>query len=239
MPFVNIPLATLPTTLTISARVSHNMSERNGYLAIDGRRHDVDRIKAIIDSLYEHTRVDALTHISLEFLDIDEALTQIILDLFRACSLSNRQKRSEDFWKIKQLPEPKLGLSIENCTPNPFLQCLIEAAVTLDVFDAIQLFGTDDEQVLHREYHALLQQQDQAEDGSDDEDENEDDSVAFLSFVPMDVFGFRMKFTRRLCSLRLISLILSRDHIESLMFGIQTDNNDARPATFGGIYAYT
>ena len=49
-----------------------------------------------------------------------------------------------------------------------------------------------------------------------------DDSVAFLSFVPMDVFGFRMKFTRRLCSLRLISLILSRDHIESLMFGIQT-----------------
>mmetsp|Transcript_7363 Transcript_7363/g.18014 ORF Transcript_7363/g.18014 Transcript_7363/m.18014 type:complete len:768 (+) Transcript_7363:301-2604(+) len=59
----------------------------------------------------------------------------------------------------------------------------------------------------------------------EDEDENDDENAenaASKDIFRLDALGFRMRFSRRLRKLELVNLPITRDHAESLMYGIET-----------------
>ena len=60
----------------------------------------------------------------------------------------------------------------------------------------------------------------------DDEDESESDvpTPSQSSIFALDALGFRMRFSRRLRKVELINLPITRDHAESLMYGIETND---------------
>lgn len=98
-------------------------------------------------------------------------------------------------------------LCINNCKVNPYLEYLIEAAMGMDLFLELELQGNIDD--------------DDA--GEEETIEEKADNTVFA----LDALGFRMRFSRRLRKLELLNLPLTRDHAESLMYGIETTTNTA------------
>lgn len=63
--------------------------------------------------------------------------------------------------------------------------------------------------------------------GGDSDEENESDDLptpSQSSIFALDALGFRMRFSRRLRRVELINLPITRDHAESLMYGIETND---------------
>lgn len=64
----------------------------------------------------------------------------------------------------------------------------------------------------------------------EEEDENNDETAENVASSTSDIFrldalGFRMRFSRRLRKLELVNLPITRDHAESLMYGIETNKS--------------
>lgn len=57
----------------------------------------------------------------------------------------------------------------------------------------------------------------------DNENGNEDSPSPASNIFALDALGFRMRFSRRLRKLELVNLPITRDHAESLMYGIETN----------------
>ena len=104
----------------------------------------------------------------------------------------------------------------------------------LDIFQEIEIQGhvddnnDDDENDNEHDNH-------QQQDGNNNQ-ENEDDPETTTAannnqhhntFLALDAFGFRMKFSRRLRKLELIHIPITKDHIESLMYGIETSSSSS------------
>jgi hypothetical protein len=107
-------------------------------------------------------------------------------------------------------------LCINNCPVNPYLEYLIEAAMGMDLFSELELQGNIDENEEEEE------NTDETNENNSNNNNNSSNSINNNVFA-LDALGFRMRFSRRLRKLELINLPMTRDHAESLMYGIETN----------------
>ncbi|KAG7351441.1 leucine rich repeat LRR-containing protein [Nitzschia inconspicua] len=186
------------------------------YLNIDNRSVN-DGLQGLLERLrQEETRL-SLTGLGLEDIELDETLLQALVDVLRLHHANNTTRKPAT---------TLIKLSICNCQPNPFLEYLLEAAVGMDLFEEIEIQGASDESMLEEQHQRILSQQQNPEPNDEDldnENEIDDDAIQDVPLFAIDALGFRIKFARRLRKLELINLLLTTDHVESLVFGIETN----------------
>jgi hypothetical protein len=107
-------------------------------------------------------------------------------------------------------------LCINNCPVNPYLEYLIEAAMGMDLFSELELQGNIDEE---------KEQETTDETNNNNNTNSNSNSNSNNNVFALDALGFRMRFSRRLRKLELINLPMTRDHAESLMYGIETNTS--------------
>ena len=99
----------------------------------------------------------------------------------------------------------------------------------MDLFREFELQGNieeEEEQAAELEAAPLTRQEqrEQQTDRNEDEGNPDDDGPSPSSNIfALDALGFRMRFSRRLRKLELMNLPITRDHAESLMYGIETN----------------
>jgi len=72
----------------------------------------------------------------------------------------------------------------------------------------------------------MPEEEPEREEEDEDNDENGENAESPTSDIfRLDALGFRMRFSRRLRKLELVNLPITRDHAESLMYGIETNKS--------------
>jgi FtsZ-interacting cell division protein YlmF len=191
------------------------------FLNLDGGSGSTDIVERLV---LERKRRTAKS-IGFDAVDVDEAILQAAVVLFRDRQQQQQQQQQQQRHPQQQQQQQQQQhqqrsisidnntnnnchknknitlekLCINNCPVNPYLEYLIEAAMGMDLFSELELQGN-----------------------IDDEDTT---SISNNNVFALDALGFRMRFSRRLRKLELINLPMTRDHAESLMYGIETNHS--------------
>lgn len=193
----------------------------------------------IVERLVLERKHRTAKSLGFEDVDVDEAILQAAVLLFRDRQQQQYQQERQETSQEKrgfiidsgrkQLPKNSSSsspasnnnnnsdvklekLSINDCPANPFLEYLIEAAMGMDLFQEFELQGPPEE---------LPHGEGGEENGIAENAENAASSSSDI--FALDALGFRMRFSGRLRKLELINLPITRDHAESLMYGIETN----------------
>lgn len=205
----------------------------------------VERLKKERDTIVQ-TGSCHLTGLGLDGVQIDEPILQAVVDLLRSAFVVvvGGVARKDYAKHQKEAQVAMTQLSVCNCPANPFLEYVMEVAMGMDLFREIELAGSlnattgaEDATGAPAAVMGNNPENDDHGDGeqnSDDDQEgdegrtnNNDDDVDDLP-TTNPAFGFRMRFLRRLYKLQLIQLSLSRDEVESLMYGMETSGRQNR-----------
>lgn len=163
----------------------------------------------------------------------DETLVQVIVDLLRSVRMTKTatlmMPADTDTILLPDLrTDTSSAFALFNCLPNPFMEYLLETVMGMDLFDELEIDGTWDQEVLEEQYRQLLIQRQRAdieEEANEIADEADDDAdTVQVPIFALDALGFRLKFARQLRHLQLCKLLMTRDHMESLMYGMEANS---------------
>jgi len=206
------------------------------FLNLDGGSGSDD----IVERLIKERKHRTAKSIGFDDVHVNEAILQAAVLLFRDCQQqhqtlqrqqqtqqqrqgggggaftinSGRRSSTKQQQKMSNSNNVTLEkLCITNCSVNPYLEYLIEAAMGMDLFSELELQGNIDEDEEAHETEPEIN------------DNNNNNTTSNNNVFALDALGFRMRFSQRLRKLELMNLPMTRDHAESLMYGIETNTS--------------
>jgi hypothetical protein len=218
------------------------------FLNLDGGSGSTDIVERLV---LERKRRTAKS-IGFDAVDVDEAILQAAVVLFRDRQQQQqqqqqqhqRQQHQQQHHPQQQQHQQQRSISIDNntnnchnknitleklcinnCPVNPYLEYLIEAAMGMDLFTELELQGNIEDENENEEENTT----DENNSNNNSNNNNTNSSISngcnTNNVFALDALGFRMRFSRRLRKLELINLPMTRDHAESLMYGIETNHS--------------
>ncbi|OEU11758.1 RNI-like protein [Fragilariopsis cylindrus CCMP1102] len=216
------------------------------FLNLDGGSGSTDIVERLV---LERKRRTAKS-IGFDAVDVDEAILQAAVVLFRDRQQQQQQQQQQQRHpqqQQQQQPHQQRSISIDNntnnnchnknitleklcinnCPVNPYLEYLIEAAMGMDLFSELELQGNIEDENENENEEENTTDENNSNNNSNNNNTNSSisNSCNTNNVFALDALGFRMRFSRRLRKLELINLPMTRDHAESLMYGIETNHS--------------